>query len=72
MWKEELRTIEKLDVLEGDIVKEAVSNDAVFDVVGLEEIETQVHGMLNRHLQALEEAGAVRFVTNVIKERFST
>jgi len=40
MWRKELRAIEKFDVLEGDIVKEAVFNDAVFDVIGLEEIET--------------------------------
>ena len=70
MWREELRTIEKLDVLEGDIVKEAVFNNAVFDVIGLEEIETQVHCTLGRHLQAWEEAGAGKFVMNVIKEGF--
>ena len=51
-------------------MKEAVSNDAVFEVVGLEAIETQVHGTLGRHLQAWEEAGAGKFVTNVIKEGF--
>ena len=70
MWRKELRAIKKLDVLEGDIVKEAVFNNAVFDVIGLEEIETQVHGTLGRHLQAWEEAGACKFVMNVIKEGF--
>ena len=51
-------------------MKEAVFNNAVFDVIGLEEFETQVHGTLGRHLQAWEEAGAGKFVMNVIKEGF--
>ena len=56
-------------------MKEAVldnnkDNNAFFDVIGLEEIETQVHGTLGRHLQAWEEAGAGKFMTNLIREGF--
>ena len=36
--EEELRAIEKFDVLESDIVEKVASNDAVFEVAGLEVI----------------------------------
>ena len=42
LWRKELRVMEWLSVLEGDMVKEVAFNDAVFEVVGLEVIEAQV------------------------------
>ena len=36
--EEELRAIEKFDVLEGDIVEKVASNDAVFEVARLQVI----------------------------------
>ena len=62
--------MERLDALEGDMARKAASGDAVFEMIGQEDIEAKVHGTLGRHLEAWEEAGAGKFVTNVIKEGF--
>ena len=70
MFRQELRAIERLQALEGDLVVEAAKEDNVFEIVALEDVEKQVHGTLRRHLEAWEEAGAGKFATNVIKEGF--
>ena len=70
MLRHELRAIERLKALEGDMVEEAIKDSNVFEILALEDIEKKVHGTLRRHVQAWEEAGAGRFVINVIKEGF--
>ena len=59
MWKQEMRAMEKLESLEGNLVQEAgkSSEDGkVFNIVGLNEVEAKVHGTLRRNAKAWEEA----------------
>ena len=42
----------------------------MFKIAGLEDIEAKVHRTLRRNVGAWEEAGAGKFVLNVIKEGF--
>ena len=70
MLRQELRAIERLKALEGDMVEEVNKDTNVYEIMGLEDIEKKVHGTLQRHLRAWEEAGAGKFAVNVIKEGF--
>ena len=73
MWEQEMRAMDKLEALEGNLVKEAnkcseVGN--VFAIEGLDDVEAKVHGTLWRNVKAWEEAGAGGFVMSVIKDGF--
>ena len=77
MWRREIEAMEKLDILEGNLVLEASKVDskdsksgeegAVFDI---NVVEAKVHGTLRRNAKAWEEAGAGNFVMSVIKDGF--
>ena len=73
MFAREVKAIEKLEALEGDLVVEAAKGEqdgAVFEIGGAGGIEAQVHGTLRRHAKAWEAAGAGGFVMGVINDGF--
>ena len=70
MWAEELRTIDRLDQLEGQLVAESEKEDYVCQVFREEDLETRVQGTLREHIGAWENAGAGNFALNVIREGF--
>ena len=62
MWRKEVKAMEKLEELEGNLVKEVSSNSEdknAFGIGGLEEGEVKVRGTLLRNVKAWEDAGAV-------------
>ena len=70
MWQRELKAMERLDVLENNLVLEEGSIGEDNKFVDLTELETKVHGSLRKNVRAWEEAGAGAFVLSVIKEGF--
>ena len=65
--------MEKLEALEGNLVKEVGNNSEdrnAFDIGGLDEVEVKVRGTLWRNVKAWEEAGAGNFVLSVMKDGF--
>ena len=60
--------MEKLEALEGDLVKKSLREDECFEID--DNIELKVHGTLGRHAKAWEEAGASSFIMNMVKEGF--
>ena len=73
MWRKEVKAMEKLEELEGNLVKEVSSNSEdknAFGIGGLEEGEVKVRGTLLRNVKAWEDAGAGAFALGVIKDGF--
>ena len=65
--------MEKLEALEGNLVKEVGNNSEdknAFVIGGLDEVEVKVRGTLRRNVKTWEEAGAGNFVLRVIKDGF--
>ena len=70
MWERELKAMERLDVLETNLVLEVGSIGEDSNVIDLSELEAKVQGTLRKNVKAWEEAGAGSFVLNVINEGF--
>ena len=73
MWRQEVRAMEKLEKLEGNLVKEVSGNSEnknAFAIGGLDEVEAKVRGTLQRNVKAWEDAGAGPFALSVIKDGF--
>ena len=73
MLKQELQAIKKLEQFEDTLVKEIVKDSEgkkyeVFKIGQFDDIESKVYGTLKRNVRAWEQAGADKFVINVIKE----
>ena len=65
--------MEKLEALEGNVVKEVFNNSVDKNAVvigGVNELEVKVRGTLRRNVKAWEEAGAGPFALSVIKDGF--
>ena len=65
--------MEKLEALEGNLVKEVFNNSMDKNAViigGVNELEVKVRGTLRRNVKAWEEAGAGPFALSVIKDGF--
>ena len=55
MWQQEVRAMEKLEVLEGNLVKEVFNNSEDQSAVvigGVNEVEVKVRGTLRRNVKA--------------------
>ena len=71
MWRVEVKAMERLDRLEGNLLKmDGELKKGVIDIGGLDDKEVKVRGTLFRHVEAWQAAGAGAFALGVIKEGF--